>query len=85
MAPELVLEEWVAGEGQPQHVEESSSASSGTLCCATYVKQVWQGMRLKRSGSARSQRASNASSRTGLCLEGMREVLLCSIAFFFLS
>ena len=62
VAPELLLEEWVAGEGQPQHVEGSSSASFGTSCCAIHVKQGWKGTRLKRLGRVRSQKASNAST-----------------------
>ena len=41
-------------------------------------------MRLKRSGTARSQRASNARARSlDSVLKVRREVLFCSIAFFF--
>ena len=63
MATELLLEEWVAGKGQPKHVEESGSVSSGISCCAIHVKQVWWGTRLKRSWRIKSQRASDASAR----------------------
>ena len=92
MAPELLFEEWVAGEGQPQHVEGSSSASSGTLCCAIHVKQGWQGMRLKRCEAEEvgdgqvSEGFKCQGQEFGLCPEGKKgSFVLFHCLFFFLS